>query len=356
MAYLTLENGKTFKGKLIGSKTSAIGEVVFNTGMTGYQETITDPSYYGQIVTMTYPLIGNYGVNIEDLESAFPQVKAFVVRELCEIPSNWRSIGTLDDYLKTHNITGIQGVDTRELTRIIRENGTMRGIISEEEPTSAELEEMKNYQIKDAMASVSCKEKYTIEVNNYNVAVIDYGLKRNILKHLKDRGLNLTVFPLDVKAETILNGGFDGVMLTNGPGDPKDNPEVIENLRNMLGKIPIFGICMGHQILALANGGNTKKLKYGHRGANHPVKDLINNKMYITSQNHGYVVEEESLPEGAKVTFVNWNDKTVEGVSYNNNSFSVQFHPEASAGPNDAGYLFDNFMELMDRCIAEKQK
>ena len=356
MGYLTLENGTSFKGKLIGSKQSAIGEVVFNTGMTGYQETLTDPSYFGQIVTMTYPLIGNYGVNADDLESIKPQVKAFVVREMCEIPSNWRSTGTLDDYLKEWNITGIQGIDTRELTKMIRDNGTMRGIITEEKPTASELEKMKNYQIKDAIKSVTCKEKYTIKGDKHNVAVIDYGLKLNILKKLRDQNFNLTIFPADVKPETILGGGFDGVMLTNGPGDPKENSEVIDNLKELIGKIPIFGICLGHQLLALAYGGNTIKLKYGHRGANHPVKDLINNTMYITSQNHGYAVEQDSLPQSAKVTYVNWNDQTVEGVEYDDTCFSVQFHPEASAGPKDAESLFDKFKELMDKCIMEKRK
>lgn len=350
MGYLVLENGKSFKGKLIGSKTNTIGEVVFNTGMTGYEEIITDPSYYGQIVTMTYPLIGNYGVNSEDIESSHPQVKALIVRELCDFPSNWRSERSLEELLIEHNITGIQGIDTRDLTKAIRDNGTMRGIICNELPTEQELKEMREYNILNPIKEVSCKESYRIKGNGKKVAVMDFGLKRNILHCLRLRDLDLTVVPEFTTAEEILNGGYHGVMLTNGPGDPKDNEEVINNIQKMMGKIPIFGICMGHQLMALAAGGNTIKLKYGHRGSNHPVKDLKTGKMYITSQNHSYAVDKDHMPKGGEISFINWNDKTVEGVDYKDmKCFSVQFHPEASAGPNDAGYLFDRFVDLMEK-------
>lgn len=350
MGFLVLENGKSFKGKLIGSKTNVIGEVVFNTGMTGYEEIITDPSYYGQIVTMTYPLIGNYGVNSEDVESPKPQVKGLIVRELCDFPSNWRSEMTLEELLIKHNITGIQGLDTRDLTKTIRENGTMRGIICQDIPSEEELKQMKSYSIINPIKKVTCKESYRLKGNRKKVAVMDFGLKRNILFCLRKRDLDLTIVPENTTAEEILNGGYDGVMLTNGPGDPKDNIEIIKNIQKMLGKIPIFGICMGHQLIALAAGGNTIKLKYGHRGGNHPVKCLKTAKMHITSQNHSYAVDPDNIPAGGEISFINWNDKTVEGVDYKDmKCFSVQFHPEASSGPNDAGYLFDDFVDLMEK-------
>ncbi len=351
MGYLVLENGKTFEGRLIGSKQSIIGEVVFNTGMTGYEETITDPSYCGQIVALTYPLIGNYGINYEDMESAKPQISALIVRELCELPSNWRSQSTLDNYLAEHNISGIQGIDTRDLTKTIREFGTMRGIISPTMPTEEQMAEMRRYVILNPIQEVSTKEKYRIEGSSKRVAVIDFGLKRSILNCLSKRDLDLTIFPQAVTAEEILAENFDGVVLTNGPGDPKDNTEIIKNLKKLLGKVPMFGICMGHQLLALAHGADTFKLKYGHRGSNHPVKDLLTGKMYISCQNHSYAVEESSLPAHSIISFINWNDHTIEGVIYNDCSFGVQFHPEAGAGPNDAGFLFEEFVALMERGI-----
>lgn len=351
MGYLVLENGKVFEGRLIGSKANIIGEVVFNTGMTGYEEIISDPSYRGQMVTLTYPLIGNYGINYEDMESARPQVTGLIVREMCELPSNWRSQSTLDAYLAAHNISGIQGIDTRDLTKTIREFGTMRGIICQQLPTEEELLLMKQYEIRNPIKEVSTKEKYRIEGSGKRVAVIDLGLKRSILKCLAKRDLDLTIFPEFVTVEEILSENFDGLVLTNGPGDPKDNAEIIKNLQKMLGKIPIFGICMGHQLLALAHGANTIKLKYGHRGSNHPVKDLLSGKMYISCQNHSYAVEESSLPEHSIISFINWNDKTVEGVIYNDCCFGVQFHPEAGAGPNDAGFLFDEFIGLMEKGV-----
>ena len=349
MAFLTLEDGTVFEGELFGAQTDMEGEVVFNTGMTGYQEVLTDPSYCGQIVTMTYPLIGNYGVNMEDPESARPYVHGFIVRELCEVPSNWRSEGSLEKYLAGHNITGLQGIDTRALTRRIREKGTMRGVITAAQPTKEQIESMKSFRLYLPVDKVTCEEPCVLCEGKRSVAVLDYGLKRNILRSLKKRDCALTVFPARTDADTILSGGFDGVMLTNGPGDPKDNTEVIKNLKKMFGKIPIFGICLGHQLLALANGADTEKLKYGHRGSNHPVKDLKKDRVYITSQNHGYTIVEKGLPKHMEITHTNWNDGTIEGINYiNEKAFTVQFHPEASPGPQDTAYLFDEFMKMMD--------
>ncbi len=348
MAILTLEDGTRFEGQSFGAKSDIAGEVVFNTGMTGYQEVLTDPSYCGQIVTMTYPLIGNYGVNDIDPESARPQVSGFIVREVCDAPSNWRSEGGLDAYLKKNGICGLYGIDTRALTRIIREKGTMRGIITQGEPTGEQIEQMKEYVCDMPVDKVTCAAKYEYSEGSPKVAVLDFGLKRNILRSLKKRGCGVTVFPARTGADVILAGGFDGIMLTNGPGDPKDNTEVIANLKQMIGKMPIFGICLGHQLAALALGGDTEKLKYGHRGANHPVKDLAKDRVYITSQNHGYTVIEDALPKGAVVSHRNWNDATVEGVRYEElNMFTVQFHPEASPGPEDTAYLFDEFLQNM---------
>ncbi len=350
MAILTLEDGTRFVGQSFGAKVDVVGEVVFNTGMTGYQEVLTDPSYCGQIVTMTYPLIGNYGVNETDLESAKPQVSGFIVREVCETPSNWRSQGPLSEYLEQHGICGLSGIDTRALTRIIREKGTMRGIITQGEPNAEQIERMKNYVCKRPVDIVTCKEKYRYCDGDLKVAVLDFGLKRNIIRSLKKRGCAVTVYPAHTPANEILSDGCDGIMLANGPGDPKDNVEVIESVRHLIGKKTIFGICLGHQLLALAAGADTEKLKYGHRGANHPVKDLAKDRVYITSQNHGYTIVEDSLPRGARVTHRNWNDGTVEGVCYDEfDAFTVQFHPEASPGPEDTAYLFDEFVSRMRR-------
>lgn len=349
MGYLVLENGKYFKGKLIGSKKSTIGEVVFNTGMTGYEQIITDPSYYGQIVVMTYPLIGNYGINIEDIESSIPQVKALVVRELCDLPSNWRSEKSLDEFLIENDITGLQGIDTRDLTKAILASGSQKGIICKELPCAEELRRMQQYKIPKPVSIVSTKEKYEIKGNSKKVAVIDFGLNKNILTSLKNRNLDIKVFPEKTTAEEILSGGFDGVLLTNGPGNPNDNTEIIKNIQKLFGKIPMFGICLGHQLILLSQGGSVSKLKCGHRG-NYPVKNLKTNKMYITSQNHSYIVEEKDLPKNAETNFINWNDKTIEGIVYpNERCFSVQFHPESNTGPNDAGYLFDDFVILMTK-------
>jgi carbamoyl-phosphate synthase small subunit len=355
MAILTLEDGTRFEGQSFGAKTDIIGEVVFNTGMTGYQEVLTDPSYCGQIVTMTYPLIGNYGINDIDPESAKPQVSGFIVREVCSQPSNWRSEGDLNAYLESHGICGLYGIDTRALTRIIREKGTMLGIITQGEPTEEQITKMKAYTCSMPVDVVTSEKKYDYSGGEMKVAVLDFGLKRNIIRSLEKRGCAVTVFPARTHAKDILSGGFDGLMLTNGPGDPKDNAEVIENLKKLIGKLPIFGICLGHQLLALAMGADTEKLKYGHRGSNHPVKDLDKDRVYITSQNHGYTIVEDTLPGSMVVSHRNWNDQTIEGIRYKDQDmFTVQFHPEASPGPEDTAYLFDEFIDMMRNKHAEK--
>lgn len=348
MAYLALEDGSVYQGEIFGSKKSAIGEVVFNTGMTGYEEVLTDPSYCGQIVVMTYPLIGNYGINYSNLESTKSYVKGFVVRELCVTPSNWASEGTLEDFLIKQDICGIQGIDTRALTRKIREAGTLRGKITPEPPTQKDFEEMKNYSFGCPVSEVSCRKKYRIDCGGeLNVAVIDCGLKMNILRSLKRRNLNITVYPHTVTADDIMRDNPDGILITNGPGNPKDNAKLIGEIKKLLGYKPVFGICLGHQLIALARGGETEKLKYGHRGTNHPVKDLKSGRVYITSQNHGYAVISESV-KNAEVTHINWNDKTCEGLKYSDMPvFSVQFHPEASPGPLDMSYLFEDFVAMM---------
>jgi len=356
MAYLTLEDGTIFKGEPFGAVRDIMGEVVFNTGMTGYQEVLTDPSYFGQIVTMTYPMIGNYGINGEVAESdGGPKVRAFVVREVCEAPSNWKSEGGLEEYLEKYGIVGISGIDTRELTRIIREKGTMHGIITKNPPSAAQIEEMKEYETPMPVGEVSTKEIYKLGEGGRRVAVLDFGLKKNILRSLRKRGCELTVFPALTDPEEILAGGFDGLMLTNGPGDPKANTQIIENLKKLVGELPIFGICLGHQLVALAMGADTEKLKYGHRGANHPVKDMQKNRVYITSQNHGYAIKKRSLPDCAVVSHKSWNDRTIEGVKYvGYPMFTVQFHPEASPGPEDTAYLFDDFIAMMDKFNKER--
>jgi len=352
MGYLTLEDGKTFEGKLFGKKDDVIGEVVFNTSMTGYQEILTDPSYCGQIVTMTYPLIGNYGIAEVDSESFKPHVGGFIVRELCDTPNNFMCEKTLEDYLCENGITGIYGIDTRSLTRIVREEGVMRGIITKDMPTEDQLKSMNAYECKNPVDIVTCRESYVYNESDdckYNVAVMDYGLKRNILRSLASRGCKLTVFPARTSADEILNGNFDGVMLTNGPGDPTDNVEEIENIQKLTGKLPIFGICLGHQLLALAHGAHSRKMRYGHRGANHPVKDLKKDRVYITSQNHGYTIKKENFDKSIEVTHVNWNDQSIEGIKYlDEDTFSVQFHPEAAPGPQETEYLFDEFIAMME--------
>ena len=344
-ARLILENGMIFEGNAFGYLKESVGEVVFTTGMTGYQEILTDPSYYGQIVIMTYPLIGNYGINLEDSESNMPKVKGFVVRENCHFPNNFRCEMQLDDYLKQNKIIGLEGIDTRALTKILRNNGTMKGIISlESESLDTVKEKMEGFSNKEAVKIVTTKKQYTIEGSGKHVAIIDFGIKANIIKNFKKRGCKITVFPMDVDANEVLAVNPDLVFLSNGPGDPEDLTEVIENVKKLVGVKPIVGICLGHQLLALTLGGHTTKLKFGHRGCNHPVKDLETNRVHITSQNHGYVVNE--LPEDVVATHININDGTVEGMKHTKLPIaSVQFHPEAAAGPKDSEYIFDKFME-----------
>jgi carbamoyl-phosphate synthase small subunit len=352
-AYLLLADGTVFEGKSMGASGTAIGETVFNTSMTGYEEILTDASYYGQIVTQTYPLIGNYGVNGEDTESRKSWVRGYIVREICDTPSNFRCEGTLDAFLKKQNIIGLCGIDTRRLTRIIREQGVMNGAITADlSDKDALLEKIRSYCITDAVKSVTIEQKFTVSAQNgaYHVALLDYGYKTNILRSLLSRGCDVTVYPALTSPEEILAAKPDGIMLTNGPGDPDENKQVIENVRTLAGSgTPIFGICLGHQIMALANGAKTAKLKYGHRGANHPVKDLAHDRTYITSQNHGYAVLGDTLDQAVGVlSHVNLNDGTVEGIRYLGAPvFTVQFHPEASPGPHDSAYLFDEFIALI---------
>jgi carbamoyl-phosphate synthase small subunit len=354
-AYLLLADGTIFEGCPMGVQGTTIGEIVFNTSMTGYEEILTDASYYGQIVTQTYPLIGNYGVNSIDTESRRSWVKGYIVREECAVPSNFRCEGGLDDFLKKESIIGICGIDTRRLTRIIREHGVMNGAITDSaglDDKNALLEKINGYSIVNAVNTVTIEEKITSSAQNasYNVALLDYGYKINIMRSLAKRGCNVTVYPALTSPEEIIKSAPDGIMLSNGPGDPSECKTAIENLKALTDTdIPIFGICLGHQLLALANGAKTVKLKYGHRGANHPVKDLESDRTYITSQNHGYAVLSETLEESVgTVSHINLNDGTVEGICYKNgHMFTVQFHPEASPGPLDSGYLFDKFIEMI---------
>lgn len=353
-AFLLLEDGTIFEGNSFGMEGKVIGEVVFNTGMTGYQEVLTDPSYCGQIVCMTYPLIGNYGVNIEDIESLKPQVRGFIVRELCKTPSNWRSIESLNEYLKRNEIIGLEGIDTRALTRILRDKGTMKGtIITSEEIGNIQdkLVDVNNYSISNPVLQVTTPEIKHYSGEGYRIALLDYGLKQNIVRSLLKRGCEVYIFPATATAEEVLKIEPDGIMLSNGPGDPKDCRFQIDTIKKLIGKKPIFGICLGHQLTALANGANTEKLKYGHRGCNHPVKDLEKDLTYITSQNHGYTIIEESLDrETMAVSHINMNDGTIEGIKYKNAPlFTVQFHPEASPGPGDTAYLFDEFIGMIDK-------
>ena len=348
--YLILQDGQVFEGVRFGAETDTVGELVFTTGMCGYVETLTDPSYAGQIVMQTYPLIGNYGIIREDFEGACC-VKGYVVREYCDTPSNFRTDCDLDTYLKEQGVPGLCGVDTRELTRIIREHGVMNAAICDEIP--ADLTPIKTYAITGVVEAVSCKEpdRYQAEgEERFRVSLLDYGAKRNIVRELQKRGCTVTVLPASTSAEDILAADPDGVMLSNGPGDPAENVYQIEQIRKLLGKVPMFGICLGHQLTALAAGGSTYKLKYGHRGGNHPVKDLETGRVYISSQNHGYAVDEHSMsPEVAVPAFVNVNDKTNEGLKYvGKNIFTVQYHPEACPGPQDSGYLFDRFLRMME--------
>jgi carbamoyl-phosphate synthase small subunit len=386
-ALLILIDGTTYEGTCIGASGTATGEVVFNTSMTGYQEILTDPSYAGQLVALTYPLIGNYGINDDDSESIGPQVAGFIVKEMCGAPSHYRSDSVGDEYLKRYSITGIQGVDVRALTKKLRDHGVMMGMITTEHAREDGLEilhQLPDYDSGAYARTVSTQRPYQWqrgedippagtqnavalhELRGHNapeqqwempldaqgrVVVLDYGTKFNILRSLRERGLEVIVLPCTATPEEILAWQPDGIMLSNGPGDPRSLDEEVQNIRAIQEEkpdLPMFGICLGHQLLGRALGGETFKLKFGHRGANHPVKDLTTGKVYITTQNHGYAINAESLPEGVEVTHLNLNDNTVEGLRHREKPvFSVQYHPEASPGPKDNAYLFDRFAELV---------
>lgn len=357
---LVLEDGRTFKGRAMGAKGRATGEVVFNTSMTGYQEILTDPSYAGQIVMMTYPHIGNYGVNAADMESRRPFLTGFVVREESAIFSSWRAESSLDDFLRKHNIVGICGIDTRALTKHIREAGAMRGVISSETVDAENLvqEAKDSPEIKglDLVKGVTVSKPYQCGKDQgvQRVAAFDFGMKANIPRSLAQRGVTVEVIPASWGVEEVMKLEPDGIFLSNGPGDPEGVPYAVDVIRSLLGRKPLFGICLGHQLLALALGGRTYKLKFGHRGANHPVKNLATDRVEITTQNHGFAVDAQSLsglPDkwgSVEVTHVNLNDDTVEGLRCPQlKAFSVQYHPEASPGPHDSGYLFDEFIESL---------
>jgi carbamoyl-phosphate synthase small subunit len=350
-ARLLLEDGTLFTGKAFGSEGESTGEVVFNTGMTGYQEVLSDPSYCGQIVTMTYPLIGNYGIARDDFESVRPFIHGFVVREHEEAPSNWRSQYTIDNLLKEYGIVGISGIDTRMLTRVLRHYGTMKGILTTSMKSIGELQEQLSAMtfMTDQVARVSTKSVFGCPGSKERIVLVDFGSKSGIIRDLTKRGCDVVVVPHDTTADQIRRLAPDGILLSNGPGDPKDVPYAVKMIADLLGEIPIFGICLGHQLFALACGADSVKLKFGHRGGNHPVKDLQTNRCYITSQNHGYTVLEESVVgTGLEVTHINNNDKTIEGLKHTKHAaFSVQYHPEAAPGPFDSSYLFDQFIDMI---------
>ena len=354
-ATLILANGSIFSGTSIGGTETRVCEMVFNTSMTGYQEILTDPSYAGQGVVMSYPLIGNYGVNHEDNESRRPWAEAFVVRHLSPRGSNFRCEGDLGTFLKEHNITGIQGVDTRALTKILRSQGSMNGMLTcaEHFNIAEVLEQLKAYQVKDTVAKVTRAEPEVFPAygeEKHHVAMMDFGVKQHMIECLRRRGCRVTVFPAATPAETILSGGFDGVMLSNGPGDPADNVAIIQEVKKLYeSTLPLYAVCLGHQLMALATGAKTGRLAYGHRGSNHPVRDLEKGRVFITSQNHGYMVLSDTVdPAVAEVSHVNVNDGTCEGLRYKRpRCFTTQFHPEANAGPRDTEYLFNRFVDSM---------
>lgn len=352
-AKLFLEDGSSYIGESFGATSESMGELVFNTSMTGYQEILTDPSYYGQLVVMTYPLIGNYGINPDDFESIKPKVFGFVVREYAEHPSHWRENKSLDQYLAENNIPGISGVDTRMITKKIRNKGTMKALLTTEELTEEEVhlklqEPLYNQQV----SRVSIKEPFTMPGKGRRIVLIDYGYKQGILRELIERKCEVTVVPYDASYELIKGFNPDGVILSNGPGDPKDVKGTTEIINRIIeDKLPLFGICLGHQLFALANEADTEKMKFGHRGGNHPVKDLFTNKLYLTSQNHGYTVMMDSIKNTQlEITHIAINDNTVEGLIHKEApAFSVQFHPEAAPGPNDSSDLFDKFLDLINK-------
>lgn len=356
-ASLLLEDGSIYEGESFGCVGTNFGELVFNTSMTGYQEILTDPSYAGQIITMTYPEIGNYGINDDDFESERPAARGFIVKNYCEKDSHYKSSKNLSDYLKGNNIIGISNIDTRSLTKKIREKGCMNCVITTDKITDKLKEKLSEYKMpEDIVLSVTKKEKVRLKnANGIKMAFIDYGAKDNIVKNLYEKGCDLTIFPADVTALEIISGGFEAVFLSNGPGNPEDVKYSIDAVRQLIGKLPIFGICLGHQILSLVLGAKTYKLKYGHRGGNHPVINLQTNKVMMTSQNHSYAVEESSLPHNAVVTYKNLNDGTIEGLSYPAlNIESVQFHPEAAPGPLDTNEIFDGWILKLRAAKEEK--
>ena len=351
-AFLILEDGTVFEGTSIGSTREVISEIVFNTSMTGYLEVLTDPSYAGQAVTMTYPLIGNYGVCYKDMESQKAWPDGYIVRELSRMASNFRNEDPIQKFLLDNDIPGICGIDTRALTKILREKGTMNGMITTNENYNLDevLPKIKEYSVKGVVRKVTCSEKYVLPGKGPKVALMDFGAKKNIARSLNNRGCEVTVYPAYTKAEEILATNPDGIMLSNGPGDPKECVEIIEEIKKLYASnVPIFAICLGHQLMALAHNAKTYKMKYGHRGANHPVKNLETGKVYISSQNHGYVVDADGIDASvAKPWFVNVNDGTIEGLEYIGKPVkTVQFHPEANAGPKDSEMLFDEFMKMI---------
>lgn len=352
-ARLLLEDGTLFTGTSFGAEVEKTGEVVFNTGITGYQEVLSDPSYCGQIVTMTYPLIGNYGISRDDFESIAPSIHGFVVRRYEPTPSNWRAQYNLGDLLKEYGIPGITGIDTRMLTRIIRQHGTMKGVITTSDSSVSELlalmESTSIDELRNQVARTSTRHIYSSPGSKERVVLVDFGAKSGILRELNKRDCDVVIVPHDTTADEIRRLHPDGIQLSNGPGDPKDVPYAVKVISELLGEYPIFGICLGHQLLSLACGADTEKLKFGHRGGNHPVKELDTGRCYITSQNHGYTVNEASLAgTDLVVTHINNNDKTVEGVKHvKYPAFSVQYHPEAAPGPYDNSYLFDRFIEMI---------